>query len=119
MDIKGALICTSNVEIKQQIIGHEIPEALVDWIQNILVGRNVIFYQRYKTTEGTQDRGCPMGDALSPLLSCLVVNGLLEDLQKEGIHVYGYADDIAIVVTGHFLTTLRNLMENALKITHK
>jgi hypothetical protein len=69
--------------------------------------------------EGTPDRGCPQGGVLSPLLWCLVVNDLLEDLQREGFHIYGYANDIAIVAGGHFLTTLRDLIEYALKIINR
>ena len=44
------------------------------------------------------------------------MNDLLEDLQR-GFQVYGYADDIAIVAGGHSVTTLRDLMEHALKMT--
>jgi hypothetical protein len=66
-----------------------------------------------------QIRSCPQGGVLSPLLWCLVVNNLLEDLQREGFHVYGYADDTAVVAGGCFLTTLRDLMEHALKMTYR
>jgi hypothetical protein len=52
-------------------------------------------------------------------LWCLVVNDLLEELQREGFHVYGCADDIAIVVGGHFLSAVRDLMEYALKIINR
>jgi hypothetical protein len=38
---------------------------------------------------------------------------------KECFHVYGYADHIATVVGGHFLTTLSDLMENTLTETHR
>jgi hypothetical protein len=48
--------------------------------------------------EGTPDRGCPQEGVLSPLLWCIVVNDLLEELRREGFHVYGYADDIDIAV---------------------
>ena len=53
---------------------------------------------------------------MSPLLWCLVVNDLLEHLQDEDFLVYDYADDIAILVRGNFLNTLRDLMTNARKI---
>jgi hypothetical protein len=45
-----------------------------------------------------------------------VVNDRLEDLQKEGFLVYGYADDIAISVRETLLNTLRDLMIDALKL---
>jgi hypothetical protein len=85
----------------------------------MLVGRKIMVYHGEKMVEGTPDRGCPQGGVLSPLLWCLVVNDLLEHLQREGFHVYGYADDIAIVAGGSFLTTLRDLIEYALKITYR
>jgi hypothetical protein len=69
------------------MIRQEIPEALVDWTENILVGRNLMVYHRERTTEGTSHRGCPEGRILSPLLWCFVVNDLLEDLQREVFHV--------------------------------
>jgi hypothetical protein len=45
-----------------------------------------------------------------------VVNDRLEDLQKEGFLVYGYADVIAITVRENLLSTLRDLMIDALKL---
>ena len=90
------------------MIRHEIPAALVDRTENMLAG----------TVEGTPDRGCPQGGLLFPLLWCLIVNDLVMDLQKEGFHISGRMDDIATTVHGHFLTTLRDLMEKALKMTH-
>jgi hypothetical protein len=48
-----------------------------------------------------------------------MVNDLLVDLQKEGFHIYAVVDDIATIVSGHFIKTLRDLTENALKITKR
>ena len=76
-------------------------------------------YHGQKMVEGTPDRGCPQGGVLPPLLWCLVVTDFLEDLQSEGFHVYGCADDIAIVAGGSFLKTLKHLMEHALKMTYR
>ena len=97
----------------------DVPEALVDWTEDMLAGRRIMVYHGEKMVAGTPDRGCPQGGVLSPPLWCLVVNDLLEELQREGIHVYGYADDIVIVAGGRFLSTLRDLMEYALKITYR
>ena len=48
-----------------------------------------------------------------------MVNDLSQDLQKERFLVYGYADDIAILVRGNFLSALGDLMINALKIVQR
>jgi hypothetical protein len=73
----------------------------------MLAGRKIVVYRREKAIEGTPDRDCPQVGVLSPLLWCPVVNDLLEDLRREGFHVYGYADDIAVLAGRRFLTTLR------------
>jgi hypothetical protein len=52
-------------------------------------------------------------------LRCLVVNDLLKDLQGEGFHIYGYVDNIAIVSGGRFLSALRDLIKQALKMTNR
>ena len=48
-----------------------------------------------------------------------MVNDLSQDLQKERFLVYGYADDIAILVRGNFLSALGDLMINSLKIVQR
>jgi hypothetical protein len=48
-----------------------------------------------------------------------LVYNVVKALQKEGILVYGYADDIPISMRGNFLNTLRDFMINALKIVHR
>jgi hypothetical protein len=45
-----------------------------------------------------------------------VVNDRLEDLQKEGFLVYGYADEITVSVRENLLNTLRDLMIDALEL---
>jgi hypothetical protein len=119
LDIEGAFDSTSIDTIKQAMNRHDVPEALVDWTENMLAERWIMVYHAERVVEGTPDRGCPQGGVLSPLLWCLVVNNLLEELQREGFHVYGYADDIAILAGGRFVTTLRDLIEYALKIINR
>jgi hypothetical protein len=43
------------------MIRHDIPEAFVDWTENMLVGRKIIVYHKEKIIEGTSDRCCPQG----------------------------------------------------------
>jgi hypothetical protein len=119
LDIEGAFDSTSIDTIKQAMNRHDVPEVLVDWTENILAERRIVVYHGERVVEGTPGRGCPQGGVLFPLLWCLIVNDLLEELQREGFHVYGYADDIAIAVGGRFLSTLRYLMEYALKIINR
>jgi hypothetical protein len=70
------------MENQQAMIRYEIPEALVDWTENMLVRRNLIIYHEDRNTEVTPDRGCSQGKVLAPSLWCIVVNNLLENLQR-------------------------------------
>ncbi|KMQ83936.1 reverse transcriptase, partial [Lasius niger] len=97
LDIEGAFDNTSNRAIKEATTRHGVPEPLVDWIEDMLTGRNLLVGYGDTAIKGKPDRGCPQGGVLFPLLWCLVVNDLLEDLQRKGFLTYGYADDIAIV----------------------
>ncbi|XP_067208430.1 uncharacterized protein [Linepithema humile] len=64
-------------------------------------------------------RGCPQGGVLSPLLWCLVADGLLRALDDRGFTAQGYADDVAILVRGPFLETLLELMQGALEVVEE
>jgi hypothetical protein len=84
---------TSTEPIKQAMIRHEVPEAVVDCVEDMLADMNLAVRHGDTTIEGKPDKGCRQGGVLLPLLWCLVLNDRLEDLQKEGFLVYGYADD--------------------------
>jgi hypothetical protein len=68
LDVEGAFDSTSDIAIKQAMIRHDIPEALVDWTQNMFTGKYLIVYHRERSIEGTPDRGRPQAGILSPLL---------------------------------------------------
>jgi retron-type reverse transcriptase len=46
-------------------------------------------------------RGCLQGRVLSPLLWSLVIDKLLNDLDRQGFEVIGFADDLVITVRGN------------------
>jgi hypothetical protein len=48
-----------------------------------------------------------------------LVYNVLNELQKDGFLVYGYADDIPISMRVNFLNTLRDFMINTLKIVRR
>jgi hypothetical protein len=80
LDIDGASDSTSINTIKQAMNRHDVPEALVDWTEKMPAERRIMVYHEERVVEGTPDRGCPQGGVLSPLLWCLVINDILEDL---------------------------------------
>lgn len=42
MVIEGAFNSTSNITVKQVMIGHDMSEVFVNWTENIIMGRNLI-----------------------------------------------------------------------------
>jgi hypothetical protein len=44
------------------------------------------------------------------------VDGLLERLNRGGLYTQGYVDDLALLITGKFLSTVSELMQRALNV---
>jgi hypothetical protein len=42
LDIEGAFDSTSKMTIQQAMIRHEVPEAVVDWVEHMLAERNFV-----------------------------------------------------------------------------
>ena len=61
-------------------------------------------------------KGNPQGGILSPFLWNCVLNSLLIDLRNRGFHVQGYADDVAILVTGTYMLWIKGRALKALNI---
>ena len=71
----------------------------------MLTSRLLTMNQGEGTLKVAVRRECPQEEVLSLLIWCLVVNGLLERLNREGIYTQGYAGDIAVVVRAMDATT--------------
>jgi hypothetical protein len=79
----------------------------------MLESRSIIATLSGETLEVSVTR-CPQGDVLSPMLWCLVVDGLLGELNEGGYYAIGYADDIAILINGKFPQTVSKVLQTAL-----
>jgi Reverse transcriptase (RNA-dependent DNA polymerase) len=99
----------------------------VSWIANVIhVGHHYLNYSLYHlpfiVTAGLGEeqvtvkttRGCPQGRVLSPLLWSLVIDELLNDLDRQGYEVIGFADDLVITVRGNNDSILSEIMQSAL-----
>lgn len=53
---------------------------------------------------------------MCPLLWNLVVDGILAWHSKEGLHTQGYADNLALLITGKFPSTVSDLIQWSLNI---
>jgi hypothetical protein len=50
------------------MIRHEVPEVLVDWVEDMLVDRNFPVSHGDTTIEGKPEKFCPQVGVLSPLV---------------------------------------------------
>lgn len=115
IDIEGAFDKTNFTNIHLALTKHRVEPTLVDWILNMLQMR-AVRVDMQGDTRGIVVRGCPQGGVLSPLLWNLVANDLITRLNKQRFFTVGYADDLTILISGHFTSVACNIMNNALKV---
>lgn len=88
IDIEGAFDNTSFKDIRSAAICKDIKPWIVNWMSSMLTSKK-IKYKGSDTDESfTPAKGCPQGGCMSPLMWNL------------GCKVFGYADDLAIMVSG-------------------
>ena len=76
----------------------------------MLGNRKIIATLTGEILEGSVARGCPKGGVLLLLLWSLVADELTEGLNENCYNTRGYADDIAILVSGKFQYTVPELL---------
>ena len=85
----------------------------------MLGGRKITATLARETLEGSVARGFPQGGVLLPLLCSLVVDKLIRGLNGNGCYTLGYADDIAILISGKFSNTVSELLQEALNMAQQ
>lgn len=105
--IEGAFDNTGYEAIMRALTRRNIDNATKGWIKSMLADRIVSSTLGNEKQTISSTRGCPQGGVLSPLLWSLVVDELLVELEAEGFVVIGYADDIAVFISGKFEGTVR------------
>ena len=106
---------TSSDHIKESMRARSVPKTLVDWTENMLANRRLTATHGNFTITGLANTGCPQKRVFSPTLWNLVVDELLSEFRRRGIKVYDYADDLAILISGPFVDTIKDLMKETLK----
>lgn len=119
LDIVGAfnLICYES--IKRAAKHFKVNETVITWIDTMLSSRKVKANFLNSSKTGEVNKGCPQGGVLSPILWNMVIDDLLNKLNKAGYNTEGFADDIVILLIGKFEETLNSMMKSALIIVEK
>lgn len=116
LDIEGAFDRVSHSAIDKGLMNKGITGTVKVWLLELLKCRQVKVSSGGQSIFASVGRGCPQGGILSPLFWNLAVEELLESLNTKGFFTVGYADDIAIVLTGIDYSTICNRMQQAFKI---
>lgn len=118
VDIEGAFDKTKFIKIKDALHRHGVCTTLITWIDNMLQNRIILLVEG-AAQKAIVAKGCPQGGVISPLLWNMVVNDLISTLNKNHYYTVGYADDLAILISGKFVNTICELTNAALKIVEQ
>ena len=114
LDIEGAFNNVRTSAINDALVNLGVESYLSDWIVTMLGTRNVSASLGNSELSRSVRRGTPQGGVISPLLWLLVIDSVLVELDKRGVKVVAYADDVVILVSGMFLDIISDIMTNAL-----
>lgn len=95
---------------------HGVDSTSTSWIYAMLSSRIVSAKLGPVTITVTTTKGCPQGGVLPPLLYILVKDSLLKALNDAGYFSQSFADDLAVIVIGLYVSTLCELMQSAFRI---
>lgn len=115
IDIEGAFDRTSFDSVRSALRHHAVNMTITDWLSNMLKQRAVRI-DLCGSTRAVVKGGCPQGGVTSPLIWNMTVNELITKLNRSRYLTIGYADDLTILIPGHFASVACNLMRNALRI---
>lgn len=118
LDIEGAF---NNIEVDtiiQSLMGVGVDGGVVGWVRSMLESRIIQAKSGDSLITRYVRRGTPQGGVLSPLLWVVALNSILLELNRDGVKVVAYADDVVIAVTGPFLSTVSEILGKALGRLH-
>ena len=119
LDLEGAFNKVTFRAINAALKRFSLDRTLIRWIMAMLSNRilSIDLFGAHRT--GLVDRGCPQGGVLPPILWNMTVDDLLVKLNEAGYLAIGYADDIAILISGAFEEVLSSLMSKAFRIVEE
>jgi len=117
LGLQGAFNNTSHEAVNASLATRGLDATTSRWIKSLLAPRRAMATIGGQSYTVSTTRGCPQGSVLSPLLWSLLVDELLERLNRRGILCQGYADDIVITARGKYEETLCDIIQLGLNMT--
>lgn len=119
VDLEGAFNKVTFTAINAALRRFQVDRTLISWIMAMLSNRILSVDLLGVCRSGLVDRGCPQGGVLPPILWNMTVDDLLTRLNEAGCIAIGYADDIAILISGAFEGILSQLMRRVFILVEK
>ena len=119
LDIEGAFDNISFEAIKSNLIKSGIPPTVYNWIYHMVSNRTITLTLNGISISRTLTRGCPQGGVLSPFLWNLTLNDLLCNYNLDHSFIQAFADDLAILVGGIDIPTIRSICQRYLTTIDK
>ncbi|XP_055715172.1 uncharacterized protein LOC129809388 [Phlebotomus papatasi] len=119
LDIEGAFDRVDHNIIMAALKRKGVDDVTSNWLCSLLTDREISVTIGGREIIAAVHRGCPQGGILSPLFWSLAVEELLVELNERKLYAVGYADDIAIVISGIDYSTVCNRMQQAYRIVEE
>lgn len=114
LDIEGAFNNLLPSAITRALENRRLDTSTVYFIGHMLASREIVTEIAGHTLRRSVSRGTPQGGVLSSLIWNLVLDELLQKLEKLGCKIVAYADDLALIASGKFPEILAQLIQSAL-----
>jgi len=114
LDIEGAF---DNLDPEAVLSGMRdkcIPDKIMKWYGHYLKNRTIVVDLKGVHATRGLTKGTPQGGVLSPLAWNLAFDQLLALFNEGPVHIKGFADDAALIVSGPDLNTLVCIMQDGL-----
>ena len=118
LDVQAAFDNIPFIAIKRALEKTKAKGKVSNWILQLISNRRLKLNLKGVALVIWILAGCPQGGVLSPFLWNIVLDSLLITLETLS-HLIAFADDLAIILTGFCLVTLRDLGQNYLTQCNK
>ena len=119
LDLEGAFNKVTFTAINAALRKFQVDRTLIRWIMAMLSNRLLSVDLFGVCRLGLVDRGCPQGGVLPPILWNMTVDDLLTKLNRTGCIAVGFADDIALLISGAFEEVLSQLMQRIFRLVEE
>ncbi|XP_069365327.1 uncharacterized protein [Maniola hyperantus] len=116
LDIEGAFDSAWWPAIKDQLHKMNCPKNLKRLINSYFENRQVQVTYAGKTVIKPTTKGCVQGSIGGPIFWNLLLNPLLNDLDKKGVYCQAFADDVVLVFSGKDSQSIQNKANETLDL---